>query len=568
MNNDNNMELVLRRYYSFWDAMHALLRMPRVYTFVTGKQAAFALLGYQLLHTTQGKTSPTDHLHLVLGALKATDIQETYKETQLYYSSKCLSEFVCCATGNPELLPYLCQRIRDLTAGLPRMVKACFEALCQIQCGPLVLDSKAAIDTALERAYGRILRTGLLSGRATRTKHLMCNPAAMTGPFSAAYSMLLLASFLQVPLDTRGEVALSSHTKIHLLRVIDKLDLYIDPVVRGIVSKEEEEEEEEGKHLVRVCFSQWTMRYLREKRTNLDARLLPVLPLWDVPAAVLGKGDPLEWLVRVRATYALSLGSAGHGELKWAELFDVFRGTLLANLAIAIDKLEPVRCIPKVVKNGDMPAAETLASDPWCKSMGARHWRALFASDAFPVHTIGYPAPESHSPDVLVRCSDSVVAGFVCKLGTTPITWAALRDEIEKANHLLTTTACEKLCLVLVALTLGEELQSSFRPGDATKLVLPAGKWRYCAAAEKKLDQREPKKGKVEGVLKLTIPPRMELVILGEEGLRSFLGAESVKALQELVRKRRDPKEVTVVDSLQLSLSLLNAKEPKENVGT
>lgn len=52
-----------------------------------------------------------------------------------------------------ELLEELCSKICTLTAGLPRMVHACFEALCRQHVECIVLHSSAEIDDALERAY-------------------------------------------------------------------------------------------------------------------------------------------------------------------------------------------------------------------------------------------------------------------------------------------------------------------------------------------------------------------------------------------------------------------------------
>src|SRR5687768_12771811 len=87
----SDLRPVLTRYYDFWDVVHLLLCIEHVYTFVSGKQTAFALLGYGLLRVTGGRTSPTRHLHLVLGALTAADIREAYEATQLYESGAKLS---------------------------------------------------------------------------------------------------------------------------------------------------------------------------------------------------------------------------------------------------------------------------------------------------------------------------------------------------------------------------------------------------------------------------------------------------------------------------------------------
>ena len=62
-------------------------------------------------------------------------------------------------------------------------------------------------------------------------------------------------------------------------------------------------------------------------------------------------------------------------------------------------------------------------------------WKELLMSGVFPANTVGYPAPESHGPDVLVRCSanaagstkpEAIIACFQCKLGKTAIGKAIL----------------------------------------------------------------------------------------------------------------------------------------------
>ncbi len=513
--------------------MRAQLRAPHVYTFVTGKQTAFALLGHGLLRSTGGRVAPTQHLHLVLGALTPPDIKLTYQNTQLYETAASLSTYF--TTSSPELLNHLCSKVCEMTAGLPRMVHACFEALCQLQADCLVMSSETDINNALEHAYQHLASRGTNSSQ----RSLMCSPEAMVGPLSGAYCALLLVSLLELPLDScDGFIALGTGERLPLLAVVNMLDLFLD--TRGCTGNQ-----------VRIRCAKWALRHLLlDQPDALDARFRLIVPLWNAPPSVLGKGEPLELITRTRLAYVLSLGVATGGR-RWAELFPVFRNTLLALCIVNIDVLRPVRCIPRVVTVS--PAdLQFDAMSPWSRSMGVNDWAALFKSGLLPPNSIGFPAPESHSPNVLVRCGDDVVAAIQCKLGTTAVTWATLRAEIEKTSHLL--RACRKVCLVVVAFELGQQLLSAFHDGDATKLVVCAGKW-VLRGTKLELSGRKGLCNDI-GAMVLEVPEHMEVVVLGSSGLCSFLGDESVQALKELINARRTP-VTNIVCPLQLSLSLL-----------
>ncbi len=519
------------RYHAFWNLIRLQLRAARAYTFVTGKQTAFALLGLGVFGVTGGFVSPTKHMHLVLGALTAPDIKLTYQNTQLYETAKLLSTYF--EPTSPKLLDYFCNKVCEVTAGLPRMVHACLEALCQLKHECLVMSSEEEINKALEDAYW------YLTHHDTRNTSLRCSPEAMAGPLCGAYCALLLVSLLDLSLDScNGYVALGTGDKLPLLEVVNRLDLFLD--TRGCQG-----------YQVRIRSAKWVLRHLLAGPDVLNERFRPLVPFWNIPASVLGKGEPLEFITRTRLALVLSLGVAAGGRCCWAELFPVFRNTLLATCIVNIDVKCPVWCIPKVMRK----SPETLRFDstsPWSHPMGVADWAALFKSGLFPPNSIGFPAPESHSPDVLVRCGEDVVAAIQCKLGTTPVTWATLQAEIEKTSHLL--RACQKVCLVMVAFELGQQLLSAFHDGDATKLVVGAGKWVLCDTMLR-LSRRKEVRNYGDAVL--DVPERMEVVVLGSSGLSSFLGDESVHALKELIKARGDATVTKVVCPLQLSLSLL-----------
>lgn len=542
----SNIHLVLGRYYEFWDVVHPLLREERVYVYVSGKQTAFALLGYGLLYAPGSTSSPTRHHHLVLGALTAKDIREAYETTQIYEGGVHLREFF--ATTTSALLDELCVKMCELTAGLPRLVHACLEALCQLQRDCLILDSSAAINAALEAAYRRLTGRSKEAGRGDLNRHLLCNPEARKGALSGAYSALLLASLLDLQLDAnRGKIAINGSPEegntLPLLRIVDKLDMFLDS--HGCVSND----------MVHVRFAKWTMRYLLEEHEGIDASLLPIMPLWDAPREVLGKGEPLEWLVRTRLSYALQLAHAVDGctTRTWADLFAVFRDTTLAKFPVPVlNHKQPVRTIPKVVRSAP---TEAKLCDGWRGTMGETQWPELFESGAFPIGTIGYPAPESHSPDLLVRCSNDHIVAFQCKLGESSTTWAHVQAELDKTKP-LASNSCT-VCLVLVAFTLGTQLQEAFHDGDTTKLVVSSGKWALSNKKLERLANHASLRSAAEKKPVLEVPDNMQLVVLGAAGLRNLLGNESVAALEELIKTRRNG-PTQVVDSFQLSKSLLH----------
>ncbi len=520
------------RYHAFWNLVRLQLRAPHAYTFVTGKQMAFALLGLGVFGITGGFVSPTKHMHLVLGALTAPDIKLTYENTQVCETAEFLSTYF--KPTSPELLDYFCNKVCEVTAGLPRMVHACFEALCQLEQNCLVMSSEEHIDKALEDAYW------YLTHHDTRNTSLRCSPEAMAGPLSGAYCALLLVSLLDLSLDScNGYVALGTGGSLPLLEVVNSLDLFID--TRGCQG-----------YQVRIRSAKWILRHLLARPDVLDGRFRLLVPLWNIPASVLGKGEPLELIIRTRLTFVLSLGVAAGGRCCWAELFPVFCNTLLAPCIVNIDLKCPVWCIPKVLRESPQDLRFDSTS-PWSHHMGMADWAALFKSGLFPPNSIGFPAPESHSPDVLVRCGNDMVAAIQCKLGTTAVTWATLQAEIDKTSHLL--HACRKVCLVMVAFALGQQLLSAFHDGDATKLVVGAGKWLLCNT---KLQLSCPMGMRNHGDAVLEVPERMEVVVLGSSGLRSFLGDESVCALEKLIKARGDAPVTKVVCPLQLSLSLLS----------
>lgn len=281
------------------------------------------------------------------------------------------------------------------------------------------------------------------------------------------------------------------------------------------------------------------MKQLRKEASKLDLRLQPVLAFWHAPAEVLGSGEPLEYLVRMRLLFTLALASGQ----TWAKAFPVFRGTLLADCKIPLvkDAATLVKSIPAVsTTRKQEPDWDELLADPWSSTIRRDDWPQLLVKGLFPPDSIGQPAPQSHGADVLVRCKanppgsakpEGIMAAKQCKLVKTPVTKRTLQEEVDKCLPLL--DACDKVCLVLVAFQLAAEVKGAFNAGDATKLVIRSNS---DAAAS----------------LGLKVPENFELVVLGDEGLRSFLGDENVTALRTLIDTRGDA-NVRQFDPLQLT---------------
>ena len=421
----------MAQYYAFWSVVAPLLVHPGVYTFATGKQTAFALLGLGVLHD-RGLISPTRHKHLVLGALTAKDICETYEKTRLD-DGKPLRDYF--KTTNVELDEKLGEKIQAATAGHPRMVQLCLNALCQLEPDCLVMASEPEIDAALDRAY-RIVAG---QGRADINAQLLGSPHARSGELSGVYSMLLVAALLrqELPVGQNVDVELDNGREVPLLEAVNRLDVYLDSkdCMPGFAH---------------VGFPQWALKRLREDSSRLDQRIQPILPLWSVPADVLGKGEPLEYIVRIRLLYKLRLAFGR----RWAEVFPVFRDTVLADAKIALRDGHPgTVCIPAVsTRRKEKPEFAALRAAPWSSQIRPEDWKELFTSGVFPAATIGYPAPESYGPDVVVRCCandagaakpERLAAAMMCKLGKTAIGATDLAEELDKAQPLL--AACDQL---------------------------------------------------------------------------------------------------------------------------
>lgn len=520
------MQTALGRYYNVWSVLVPLLAMPRTYTFVTGKSAAFSLIGLQ----AGPISSPSPHCGIIMGALNPGHIQYTFEKSTLT-DGTLLPDVIPVANG---MLVEFCRRVQQLTAGTPRLVHACLEALAQLRL-QATLDTKEQIEQALEQAFKLLVGSGHESATSLDVKRQVFFPALdanrhLTGVFCG----LLLAALLEWPMPNNANIVLDDSTTARLLDVANRLDVFIDP-------------NDCPENTFRIRFSQWATRALSEriqKGELVDRRLPLVTRLLSVPQEVLGKGEPLEWVLRTQLVSTL-----GHakltGRITWGELCGIFCDTVVATQKVELLSSHPIRLLPKVVTQlQQRPDLKALAASPeqaWQCTMAHEDWSELFQCGLFPPNSIGHPAPLSACPDILVRCSDNVVMGFLCKLGQTPITWADLKEEIAKAEPLL--KAAKQVCLVLVALTLGAQLEDAFNDGNRTKLLLGEGGWARDGKALVRIQNQGQRssRSKTQAVEVLQVPVGMEVVILGSAGLRLLLGDVNIDALGELVKDRNSP---------------------------
>jgi hypothetical protein len=512
----------LLRFNDLWDLLAPLLRMPRVYFLVTGKQATFALAGYGQLRVPN-LSPPTDHVPLVLGSLSAESIHDTFKRTLA--DGLPVTTYVDAAT--PELLVELCSEMGVMTGGLPRLVYYTFLALCRLQQEKLLVRSRQDIQNVLERAYKHIMTYLHLP---SLVRYLSFPACAKNGPVSSLYAALLLASFLGMKVNTRTSLVWMERTEtegirlLPLLQVVDRHDLYLDS-------------RDCAPGMAYLRFPKWGARILKEDRKSLHVCLRAVLPLWDAPPQVMRKGYPLEYFFYTRVATLLLQTATGGQTGTWADAFPVFRGTLLAQRSIPVlNSEQPVRLLPKVTR--DSPHQLELAGG-WAATMGTADWAALCEgageTSRFPIGTIGYTPPKSRSPRLVVRCSERFLLAVQCRFGEE-MTWARVQKEVKKAAHLINASdnGCE-VCLVLLSFALATELEDAIGNDAAT---IASGRWGLTGRRLQKLPAAASSAGKR---VVLQVPENMQLVVLGFEGRRSFLGEEADETFQDLAEHPDQP---------------------------
>src|SRR6185437_15712397 len=111
------------------------------------------------------------------------------------------------------------------------------------------------------------------------------------------FPLLMLVALLKQPLSLDSK-ALYLGEKVPLFHIIDKLNLYA-------------EHESDETALIRVAGC--LLRHMKVESSEQLARVLPAAALAQAPQGLLGAGEPLEWLVRVRIVLFIELSCAHVG---------------------------------------------------------------------------------------------------------------------------------------------------------------------------------------------------------------------------------------------------------------
>ena len=484
--NDTPTQTTLRRfYYPFWRELMPLLRQQRVFTFLTGKTQAFGLIGLKLI----GNVSPSRHTEVTLHALSLVDLDAALLKSTTR-SCTPLTHWLTFATL--DLRAHFLRRLDEETAGQPRLVHLFLEGMCV-----WLHEKKVTSSIDSEERIEDLMRVG----DAHTDEELTLATHGPKGTSSELLSVLIMAAMLGIsmPIVKRATIWHEGN-QLPLLAVIDRFNLYAYKVDSG--------DKRDDAFYVRIRIADCLLRRIPAME------LCPELLIGNIPLSLLGKGDALELLLRLRLVRMLSMQRKSSST--WGTAITAFASTLIADQPVVSVNSSCVYCIPQIIvddrrKNCGVPAGTSTA---WESPMHVSHLAEFFArADLLPENAVGYPASESCSPDVLLRLK-RVLVGFACKLGKTPTTWKVVQDEIDKAKPFI-AAANMPVCLVIVALTLGEEIHRQL--GAQLSWVVE--------------ENTHPR---------LVVPTRMQVVILSHEGLSSLLGALSVNTMAKLVERRRD----------------------------
>jgi hypothetical protein len=139
-----------------------------------------------------------------------------------------------------------------------------------------------------------------------------------------------------------------------------------------------------------------------------------------------------------------------------------------------------------------------------------------------------------------------------------PLHWENIKYEIYKSSKITDTTP---LCLIIVALHLGPQILKTL--GKEKSILLSEGNWfnLLMLLTNRYFSKGELKENGSQNDLKFSIPERMELVILGPEGMKEFLGETNFNALCEFKKNRN---VANMYDSLFPTLSISDEKLEKD----
>lgn len=497
---DTDLQKRLRVYYAFWQSLVPLLRMNQVYVFLSGKAPGFPLVGMGLLAKAQERSvvSPPPRIHhVVLGPLSASNIDETLQSSVTRNGTRLEERITFKSTAWRKRF---LARLEVETAGQPRLVHYFLEGMSVRR---VHINSDKVLQEALQVGEDH-----------AKTKLRLSTIYTPNGTMELFYSLLLISA-LDLPLNAATMVPYHG-SDVPLLSLVDKFNLYVIPA--GRAQHASSNANKEGTWL-RVRVARCLLRLLPKNTKSLAmARTMPPFLLTQVssrlPTSVLGQGEPLEWLVRVRLGLILALASSEEAQQKqtWAEVVPAFASSAVGQEVVTHVKGEPVM-LPKVV------TSERSRRRAGTKFGEKLHVDVFLA--ALPKHRIGYVSNKSASPDVILRLESRLLC-FALKLysESSMVTWVVINKEIGKSAHFHSREL--PVTLVIVATNLGEEVTKQMGPGALT--------WRVTHGADARLE----------------VPVGMEVLVLSETaGLASLLGKLPLDALHKLLRDRAaDPKNL------------------------
>lgn len=343
------------------------------------------------------------------------------------------------------------------------------------------------------------------------------------------YISFMVISMLKQPISKDSKIVLSSFPRgVALLDLIDRLDIFID-------YPEPKEQHVIQQTAITLRFAKWALRY---NAIDFEDIRFPLLAPLLVMAQRMDPGKPFEILLRTVIVFVLGLGSSQ--DSTWETRFPIFTGSCVGKNKLLLNKEQPVSFVPAVGHAGLSRKSDTFffqsllrnQSEIWRHKMHSSDWPAAFRFLIKPSSVI-HPGPQSASPHILFSglSSEKAIAAWALKQNSKEnlITWSIIQEEITKATPLLDV---KDVCLVITMLHLGIQIQKAMQSSD--KILLSEGSWSYIPssmALEKQAGQRASV---------LTVPSRMEVRILGPNGLEKLIGSSNTAALESLCTSRQN----------------------------
>jgi len=457
------------------------------------------------------KLQPTNLHYLVIGALHPNHIEETFN-LSLTMQGESPSEYI--TFGSDSIRSEYFRRLYAATGGLPRFIQYVIMVTCiKVR----HINSLDDISRALYLGHSKMMEVGY------RNHFYVPKSLISNSDYYEAYVTLLACAALQVPLKM-DSLVLVGDVKVPLLQLVDLFTFSLD--------------KQEDKTFVLLKISSWTFRNFRDHSqlaTFHDFRI-PFLKILLAYPEFVGPELMLEYLLHATLLSRLNRSGKENTLCSTLPFFHLSPELATTNVKIGLikssflPKLNPSGLAPSITQE-DIELLRKKTRRRWPPTFSINgYWESLCDQGGlFLLHTIGVPAPCSHSPDLLHHLPD-LICGYLCKGGRS-ISWNDLCDEITKATALLQTK--KKVCLVLVAMKFETELEAAVtNSGNPVGLRISSGSWGY---EDNKLIQILGEDLDGSRVV-LTLPNDMEL-----------LGKSQLLLLRELINSRLNPEKLSEI---------------------